>query len=161
MGSGKSTVGRDLATRLGRRHRDTDAAVAHRAGCSISEIFAKSGEAEFRRREREMLIRILGGPPAVVSTGGGIVVDPDNRELLAEPFVVWLDAGIDDLERRVKGGRGRPLLDGDLRANLQAKIAEREPHYREVADLRVDTSGMSRRATVEFLLSAIGEDGEE
>jgi len=158
MGSGKSTVGRELAVRLGWRHRDTDAAIAHRADCSISEFFEIHGEPEFRRREIKMLAKILAGPPAIVSTGGGIVVESANRELLVRPFVVWLDAGIDDLEKRVKGGRGRPLLDGDVRAKLEAKLVEREPQYREVADLRVDTSGMSRRATVELLLSAIGED---
>jgi len=155
MGSGKSTVGRDLAKHLDRRHRDTDAAIVHRAGESISDIFAHHGEAEFRRLEAEILAEILAGPTAVVSTGGGIVVTPSNRELLSDPFVVWLDAGIDALERRVKGGRGRPLLDGDLRSNLAAKVAERNPRYLEIADLRVDTSAMSRRATVEFVLAAI------
>jgi len=158
MGSGKSTVGRDLARRLGLRHRDTDAAIVHRAGRSISEIFAGSGEAEFRRMEAQTLAEILAGPVAVVSTGGGIVVETSNRELLHASFVVWLDAGVDALEKRVKGGRGRPLLDGDLRSNLEAKVAERNPQYLEVANLRVDTSAMSRRATVEFVLAAIGED---
>jgi len=157
MGSGKSTVGRDLAKQLDRRHRDTDAAIVHRSGQSISDIFAQQGEAEFRRLEADILAEILAGPTAVVSTGGGIVVTPSNRELLSEQFVVWLDAGINALERRVKGGRGRPLLDGDLRSNLEAKVAERSPYYLEIADLRVDTSAMSRRATVEFVLAAIRE----
>jgi len=158
MGSGKSTVGRELAKRLGLHHRDTDAAIVHRSGRSISEIFADSGEAEFRRLESRILAEVLAGPVTVVSTGGGIVMEESNRGLLTAPFVVWLDAGVDALEKRVRGGRGRPLLDGDVRSNLEAKVAERNPHYREVADLRVDTSAMSRRATVEFLLDAVGKD---
>lgn len=105
-----------------------------------------------------MLAEVIAGPLAVVSTGGGIVVDQSNREQLADQFVVWLDAGIEELVKRVRGGRGRPLLDGDVRSNLESKVTERNPLYREVADLRVDTSTMNRRATVESVIAAIGED---
>ncbi len=162
MGSGKSTVGRDLATRLARPHRDTDATVVDAAGVSVREIFERGGEAEFRLRESAALIDILSGPPAVVSTGGGIVVSASNRALLSDTgsFVVWLDAGVEVLVKRVRGGRGRPLLDGDVKGNLTTKVAEREAFYAEVADTRVDTTEIGRRAAVERILSVIRQEGD-
>ncbi len=154
MGSGKSTVGRDLAARLRRPHRDTDAAVVHGAGRSIPEIFAEAGEADFRSRESASLKEILDGPPAVVSTGGGIVVSEDNRRLLSDgrSLVVWLDASVEALLKRVRNGRGRPLLDGDVAANMNAMVSERETWYSEVSDIRVDTTDISRDSTVDRLL---------
>ncbi len=154
MGSGKSTVGRDLADRLRRPHRDTDAAVVHGAGRSIPEIFSEAGEADFRSRESASLTDILDGPPAVVSTGGGIVVSEDNRRVLTDgrSLVVWLDASVEALVKRVKRGRGRPLLEGDVAANMRAKVSEREAWYSEVSDIRIDTTDFTRDSTVDRLL---------
>jgi len=166
MGSGKTTVGRDLAARLGRRHRDTDAAVIDGAGCSIEEIFQRWGEPDFRRRESVALADILDGPASVISTGGGIVVSDANRAMLAgispsgiSSLIVWLDAGVDVLVKRVRHGRGRPLLDGDLRGNLVTKVTERAALYEEVADIRIDTTEFSRPAAVGRILAAIDKVG--
>lgn len=157
MGSGKSTVGRALARRLGLRHVDTDDFVAEGAGRSISDLFATDGEAEFRTRETAALAELLSGGAAVISTGGGVVVTEANRDLLrhAPALVVWLDGSVDALAKRVGSGRGRPLLTGDVRSALQEKIAERAPGYIEVADLRVDTSEMRHSDCVDAIVAAL------
>jgi shikimate kinase len=156
MGSGKSTVGRALARRLETTHVDTDDLVVQAAGMSIEEIFERDGEEHFRTLETAALAGALASP-AVVSTGGGIVVTPANRTLLhsADAFVVWLDGSIDALTARVGSGRGRPLLQGDVRAALRAKIDERNPGYLEVADLRVDTTAMRHVDCVDAIVAAM------
>lgn len=156
MGSGKSTVGRALAHRLGVDHVDTDEMITVRAGCSIPEIFDRHGEARFRELETDALAEALGSS-AVVSTGGGVVVAEPNRTRLreADAFVVWLDGSIDVLVARVGSGQGRPLLGGDVRRSLQEKIAERNPGYLEVADLRVDTTEMSHADCVDAIVAAL------
>lgn len=156
MGSGKSTVGRALARRLGARHVDTDQLVVEAAGCSIPEIFEREGEARFRELESEALASALT-PASVVSTGGGIVVTDANRTRLRadDCFVVWLDGSIDALTARVGSGRGRPLLQDDVRASLQEKIAERSPGYLDVADVRVDTTQMRHADCVDAIVAAM------
>ncbi|MEZ5244729.1 MAG: shikimate kinase [Acidimicrobiales bacterium] len=156
MGSGKSTVGRALARRLEMSHVDTDELVVEAAGAPIDEIFEHDGEERFRELETEALGEALASP-AVVSTGGGIVVTAANRELLrnVDAFVVWLDGSIDALTARVGSGRGRPLLQGDVRAALRDKIDERNPGYLEVADLRVDTTSMRHVDCVDAIVAAM------
>ena len=156
MGSGKSTVGRALAQRLGMAHVDTDELVVEAAGASIDEIFERNGEARFRVLETAALTDALA-TAAVVSTGGGIVATPANRVLLrdGDAFVVWLDGSIDALTARVGSGRGRPLLEGDVRAALRTKITERAPGYLEVADLRVDTTAMRHVDCVDAIIAAM------
>jgi shikimate kinase len=156
MGSGKSTVGRALAKRLGTGHVDTDDLVVDAAGASIEAIFERDGEERFRTLETAVLSEALASP-AVISTGGGIVVTPANRALLrdSDVFVVWLDGSIDALTTRVGSGRGRPLLQGDVRAALQEKIAERNPGYLEVADLRVDTTAMRHVDCVDAIIASM------
>lgn len=156
MGSGKSSVGRALAQRLRMRHIDTDALVERRDGRSVPEIFAADGEAAFRALETAELRSALDAS-AVIATGGGIVVTDENRRLLNESgaLVVWLDASIDALAERVGSGRGRPLLEGDVRRALQAKVAERAPGYLEVADLRVDTTAMRHSDCVDAIVAAL------
>jgi shikimate kinase len=156
MGSGKSTVGRALAERLGARHLDTDSIVVELAGCPIPEIFETHGEARFRELEAAALGDALASS-AVVSTGGGIVMSATNRESLrdSDAFVVWLDGSIDALVARVGSGRNRPLLEGDIRSALREKIAERSPGYLEVADLRVDTTEMRHADCVEAIVAAM------
>ena len=157
MGSGKSTVGRALARRLGVGHVDTDDLIARRAGCSIAEIFETDGEPTFRDLESAALGEALAGVGAVISTGGGVVASDTNRTLLRESaaLVVWLDGSIDALADRVDTGRGRPLLTGDVRESLKEKIAERAPGYLEVADLRVDTSQMRHSDCVDAIVAAL------
>ncbi len=158
MGSGKSTVGRALARRLGVGHVDTDVLVAQAAGRTIPEIFETDGEDRFRALETEALESALESP-AVISTGGGIVVTDANRALLqsSPAFVVWLDGSIDALAKRVGSGRNRPLLVGDVRTALADKVAERRPGYLAVAALRVDTTEMRHADCVDAIVAAMKE----
>lgn len=148
MGSGKSETGRKLALVLGRRFVDCDELVAAGADRSIPEIFEAEGEAGFRRRESETLAAVLaGGKAAVIATGGGVVTVAANRALLADAAVFWLRARPEVLATRVGDGSGRPLLasaaGGGALEPLRRLVAERDPWYREVADVVVDVDDLS------------------
>ncbi|MBE3550812.1 MAG: Shikimate kinase I [Brockia lithotrophica] len=140
MGAGKSTVGRLLAQKLGRRWVDMDAEIGREAQKSVAAIFAAEGEEGFRRREAELLARLAEEPsPLVVSTGGGVVLRRENRERLrASGVVVYLEVPFSDLWKRLTefgGSSDRPLFaPGDAEA-LRRRLRAREALYREVADL--------------------------
>jgi shikimate kinase len=138
MGAGKTAVGTALARRLAVPFLDSDAEIEAAARMRISEIFARDGEAFFRRKEAQVIARLLDGPPGVLSTGGGAWLQEPNRRTISEKGVaVWLDADLDVLWTRVKGKETRPLLrTADPRATLAALYAERRPAY-ALADLRV------------------------
>lgn len=138
MGSGKTAVGRVLAARLGVPFLDSDAAIEEAAKASIAEIFARDGEPFFRDREAEVLARLLSGPPAVVSTGGGAFMAERNRLVIADRGVaLWLDADLGTLWDRVRHKDTRPLLrTPDPKGTLAALYEKRVPVYR-LAELSV------------------------
>ncbi len=142
MGAGKTAVGTALARRLSVPFLDSDAEIEAAARMSIPEIFARDGEAFFRRKEAQIIARLLDGPPGVLSTGGGAWLQQENRcAISARGVAVWLDAGIDVLWSRVMGKESRPLLrTEDPRATLAALYAERRPAY-AAADLAVSSDG--------------------
>lgn len=137
MGSGKSSIGRALATRLNRRFVDLDRMIEDRAGASIPLIFEMESEAGFRLRERAMLAEQLEGQGAVIACGGGVVLDAENRSVLrSRAFVIYLIATVDEQMARLARDRSRPLLQTDDRqARLAALAAHRDPLYRDLADL--------------------------
>ena len=141
MGAGKSTIGRCLAERLGREFCDCDQEIERRTGASVSLIFAVEGEAGFRRWEALVLEDLVCRPNVVLATGGGAVLAPANRALLkAHGKTVYLHADWQTLWERVRRDRHRPLLHAeDPQARVVALMRERDPLYREVADLIVDT----------------------
>ncbi|MGI5836882.1 MAG: shikimate kinase [Chloroflexota bacterium] len=146
-GSGKSSVGRLLATQLGWEFFDTDADVERTAGRRIHEIFSAEGEATFRRFEAEAVKRALGGRKRVVAVGGGAIMDPINRQEISRGnVVVLLEANIDTLISRLTkdaADEPRPLLaSGDPRTRLLALMAARDPIYRSIAGIVVDTEGL-------------------
>ncbi len=154
MGSGKSTVGRALADRAHMDHLDLDEMIVAARGLTIPEIFALEGESGFRTLEHDALSSALSGAPAVVSTGGGVVTVESNRDLLggSGALIVWLDASVEVLTRRVDGGATRPLLVGDdVEGALRNIVAARADWYNEVSDFRIDTS----EATVEDCVGLI------
>lgn len=143
MGSGKSAVGRLLAARLGRAFVDVDDNIEARAGKGINAIFAEEGEAGFRMRECRALADALLQPAQVIATGGGAVLDADNRAAMRNAgTVVYLRVDPREQLRRVAGDTHRPLLAVVDRAQRLANLqAQREPLYLELADHVCDTSG--------------------
>lgn len=141
-GSGKSTIGRQLARRLGADFIDTDVLIEKRLGETIRAFFEREGEDRFRQIEHDILRELLAGPRGgVLATGGGIVLRADNRRLLSQgATVVYLRSSPEDLARRLRHDRQRPLLQV---ANPLAKLRElyrvRDPLYREVAHFSVET----------------------
>jgi shikimate kinase len=136
MGSGKTTIGRILARKLGWEFVDLDRTITRDAGRGIPEIFERFGEEHFRDLEHRALLAALdGAPQRVVACGGGIVVRPENRERLKEVATVflWEDPGV--LYSRTRGG-GRPLRAAS-REEFEHRYAQRLPFYEEVADLEV------------------------
>lgn len=142
MGSGKTTVGRLAARRLGWDFVDLDHEISRRAGLSIPEIFARHGEPRFRDLEHEALEECLGsGEALVVACGGGVVVRPENRELLRGTTTVFLEEDPHVLFDRTRGA-GRPLRGSDMEGFL-ARYRERLPLYEGVADHTVHVDGRS------------------
>lgn len=141
MGAGKTTVGELLAARWGVQVRDTDADIVAAQGKEISEIFVDDGEAAFRGLEREAVARALAEHDGVLSLGGGAVLDPGTRDLLAGHTVVFLNVGLTDAVKRVGLGTSRPLLMGNVRGRIKALLDERTPVYTSVATFTVDTDG--------------------
>lgn len=124
MGTGKTTVGRIIAQMTGRTFVDTDEVIAQQVGLSIPEIFARDGEPGFRRIERDLARHLSAQTGLVISSGGGMLVDEDNRRLmLGSGFVVCLTATAEAIYRRVSNSNERPLLKGDWRALLQKRRA--------------------------------------
>lgn len=161
MGTGKTSVGKRLAARLGAPFVDTDDLVEQAAGRSVAAIFAADGEAAFRAAERRAIAAALATPRAVVATGGGAIVDPDNLAALrAAAPIVCLTARPDVILRRARGaGPTRPLLQGDDPAGrIAALLAERAPAYAQ-ADLTVDTSQRPLDDVVAALLGFLRAKG--
>lgn len=155
MGAGKSCIGRRLAERFGLRFVDVDHAIVEQAGASIPSIFEHSGEAGFREHERGVLGQVLAGAGQLVSTGGGAVLDADNRRLIRERgFVVYLSVGVPTQLERLARDRSRPLLQREDREQVLRELARlRAPLYREVADLVLDTDRLSPgEATAQLVL---------
>ena len=155
-GSGKSTVGRRLAERLARPFVDTDDLIVQRAGMPIPQLFAERGEPAFRAIERDAVLDALDGVPAVIATGGGAPVDPENRRHLWEGnLVVWLDAPVEILVDRVgAAGDGRPLLAGGAAERLAALRAERAPIYAS-SHLHVDTERSGVEGAVDLICQTL------
>jgi len=140
MGAGKTSVARRVARMCALVSVDVDAYLERRAGKTVKDIFAQSGEAGFRALESEVLKALAEGEPRLVSCGGGIVARPENRELLrAEGFVVYLKVSVDEALRRIGDTASRPLLK-DI-GNARKIQEERERLYEEVADIGIDTTG--------------------
>lgn len=155
-GAGKTTVGERLADRLGVGFLDTDAAVEARAGKPVPEIFVVDGEPVFRRLEREAVAVALAEHDGVLSLGGGAVLDASTRALLLTHRVVFLDVDLGAAARRVGLDTPRPLLIGNPRATLRQQLADRRPHYLEVATAVVATSALSPGEVVEAVLDVVG-----
>jgi len=143
MGSGKSAVGRRLASQLGLEFCDSDDEIEARTGVDISYIFEKEGESGFRKRESAILAELAVRNNLVLATGGGAAEDPDTRHLLAaNGIVVYLYTSVEEQQRRTSKSRNRPLLNNEDPAEVLERLMNlRDPQYREIADLIVSTDG--------------------
>jgi shikimate kinase len=157
MGAGKSAVGRQLARLLHLEFVDSDVEIEARTGVDIPFIFEKEGEAGFRKREAKAINDLSQKDGIVLATGGGAVMDPQNRNHLgARGFVIYLHTSVDQQLSRTRKGRERPLLaEDDPRAVLEALMTTREPLYREIADLIVETDGRKVRAVANEILDRL------
>ncbi|MYM28811.1 3-dehydroquinate synthase [Duganella sp. CY15W] len=155
MGAGKTTIGRILARKLGLRFIDSDHEIEARTGASIPWIFEIEGEASFRRREADVIRELTGQAGIVLATGGGAILNPDNRAFLkARGTVIYLRASVNSILQRTAHDKNRPLLQtADPRKKLEELMAVREPLYMEIADLVIDTGRPNVQSMVQTILN--------
>lgn len=159
MGAGKTTVGGLVAAALGLDFVDTDHVVERTAGKPVAEIFVDDGEAHFRALERAAVAQALVDHTGVLALGGGAVLDPATRELLADHPVVFLQVGLSDAASRVGLGVSRPLLLGNVRGQIKKLLDERTPIYTAVARHTVATDGLTATEVADQVLALV-QDGD-
>lgn len=157
MGSGKSAVGRQLARMLHLTFVDSDDEIESRTGVDISFIFEKEGEEGFRKREVKVIDDLSNMEGVILATGGGAILDQQSRARLGgRGFVVYLYTTVEQQLARTGRGRNRPLLvNGDPAQVLEALMVTRDPLYREIADLIVETDGRKVRAVANEILARL------
>ncbi len=150
MGAGKSTIGRQLSKQLKMPFYDSDHEIEQRTGVDIPLIFELEGEAGFRKREAAIIDELTQLPDIILATGGGAILDPVNRQHLAgRGTVVYLHTSVDQQLRRTGRDRNRPLLQtANPRRKLAELMAEREPLYREIANVVIETDGKRVQSVV-------------
>jgi len=160
-GSGKTTVGRQLARRLRLPFFDSDHVIEERLGCSIREYFAREGEAAFRDLEQQVIAELAAGPDAVIATGGGAVLREANREALrAAGRVIYLRSTPEELYQRLRHDTQRPLLQvADPLGKLRELYAQRDPLYQQAAHFRIETGRPSVPRLVNLILARLGRNG--
>ncbi len=161
--AGKTSVGRELAGRLRRPFADLDKVLVKEAGCSIADIVAQGGWEDFRRREKELVRRLGRAAGQVLATGGGVVLDPENLEILqANGILIWLMAPLADIKKRLGLDAAtqayRPSLTGaDVQGEVDRVLAEREPLYRRAAHIVIDTTNLSVAEVVDRIIATLKE----
>lgn len=157
MGTGKTTIGRLAASELGWVFVDTDKEIEARCGADIPWIFDVEGEAGFRARETAVLTEMLGREQVVIATGGGVVSQPCNRELLGQAgHIVYLHTSAEQQYERTRQDTRRPLLQtADPLRTLRRLMAEREPHYRALAHFTVDTDRKRPRTVAKDIAASV------
>ncbi len=157
MGAGKSAVGRQLARALHLEFVDSDDEIERRTGVDIPFIFEKEGEEGFRKREAAVIDDLSKHDNTVLATGGGAVIRDENRNHLGgRGYVIYLYTSVDQQVARTAKGRERPLLEnGDRRRILEELLETRDPLYREIADLVIDTDGRKVKSVADEIIELI------
>ena len=164
MGAGKTSIGKRLATRLDVPFFDADHEIETAAGMTVAEIFAKYGEAEFRRLERSVIARLLGEKPHVLATGGGAYMDETTRDVMkTAAFTIWLKAPVEILLGRVRKRQGadqtRPLLaNDDMRGTLERLLEVRGPVYAG-ADMTLESGDEAHAVLLDKIVAALAAHG--
>ena len=156
-GAGKTTVGKLLAKNLGIDFFDSDQFIETRAGKSVSDIFTQDGEPAFRKLEHDVIVELLDSNNVVLALGGGSLGNDETRAKVKDATTVWLVAGLAQAVDRVGMNRNRPLLLGNVRGQLADLMAAREPFYKEVAAIAVDTSKLIPSEVVTEIVSELGK----
>lgn len=156
-GAGKTTVGKLLAKNLGIDFFDSDQVIESRAGKSVSDIFTQDGEPAFRKLEHDVIFELLDSNNVVLALGGGSLGNDETRAKVKDATTVWLVAGLAQAVDRVGMNRNRPLLLGNVRGQLADLMAAREPFYKEVAAIAVDTSRLIPSEVVTEIVSELGK----
>ena len=161
MGSGKTAVGRQLARDVGLEFVDSDAEIERRTGVDITFIFEKEGEARFREREKVVIAELTRREQVVLATGGGAILNPDNRRRLeSNGIVVYLRTTVTQQLERTRHTQQRPLLlDGDPATILERLMQVRGPLYEALADISVDTGGQRVRTVVDEIKTRLAGHG--
>lgn len=152
-GAGKTTVGKLLAKELGLEFLDSDQVIETRSGKSVADIFTQDGEPAFRQIEHDVIVDLLDSSNTVLALGGGSLGNDDTRAKVKNAETVWLVAGLAQAVDRVGMNRNRPLLLGNVRGQLADLMAAREPLYKEVAKVAVDTSKLIPSEVVAQIVS--------
>ena len=160
MGSGKTSIGKRLASRLGVPFKDADHEIEAAAGLTVAEIFARHGEPEFRAGERRVIARLLTEAPHVLATGGGAYMDAGTRAAMKDKaLTIWLRAPVDLLLARVGKRQNRPLLNNsDPRGTLERLLAQRQPTYAQ-ADIIFDSVDGPHTTAVDQVLAELKARG--
>ena len=156
-GAGKTTVGKLVAKNLGIDFFDSDQVIESRAGKSVSDIFTQDGEPAFRKLEHDVIVELLDSNNVVLALGGGSLGNDETRAKVKDATTVWLVAGLAQAVDRVGMNRNRPLLLGNVRGQLADLMAAREPFYKEVAAIAVDTSKLIPSEVVTEIVSELGK----
>ena len=156
-GAGKTTVGKLLAKELAVEFFDSDQIIEARAGKSVSDIFTQDGEPAFRKLEHDVIVELLDSSNVVLALGGGSLGNDETRAKVKDATTVWLVAGLAQAVDRVGMNRNRPLLLGNVRGQLADLMAAREPFYKEVAAIAVDTSKLIPSEVVTEIVSELGK----
>jgi shikimate kinase len=156
-GAGKTTVGKLLAKELGLEFFDSDQVIEARAGKSVSDIFTQDGEPAFREIEHDVIVELLDSTDVVLALGGGSLGNDETRAKVKAAKAVWLIAGLSQAVDRVGMNRNRPLLLGNVRGQLADLMSAREPFYKEVASVAVDTSKLIPSEVVAEIVSKLSK----
>ena len=159
MGAGKTTIGRQLAKKLSKEFYDSDHEIEKHTGADVSLIFELEGEEGFRKRESQLLKEIVSNKNIVLSTGGGAVLDPENRKLLSDNgIIIYLKSTAEKLYRRIADDKRRPLIQTDDRLNKIKKILEeRGPLYQSLANEIIETQELSIKQITQKILDLISK----
>lgn len=165
MGTGKTTIGKQVATQLNLNFIDTDQQIVQVSGMEIPKIFSEKGESYFRALENQVFQDVLNQSNQVISTGGGLVIEACNRQLLHRQrengdLVIWLTASLNTLWHRLKKDDDRPLLKGENpREKINNLVQERDELYREVADYIIDTSEQAPNRVIAEVIELYNKGG--